>query len=1202
MSFLLFQQNLPFQTMRQYLRYWQPSSTITPEVWATRHAQNLRSGDVLFFLDPIYSPWGDSTSGIGVSEGDSFKVAQACLILKGEGGQLMAINVSGDRYDTQPLEQFLAVQAAIAKSNGGGFYYAVGRRQQDIDDTIDVRLAEMMARYGGSGSRSANQLNLPDPVMTFLTTLGMQMDPGFTESVLDPGQLAFLLFSDKEPPAGTKLPDMREVFVALEGTNERSAGAQETGEVATAAKTNTGERAALYMDLEEKEDDQEATMDAMPMLAKFQKRNPGVDAKDALLGAIVEAAEAAALNNKTPDPGAPGEAITTSQPKPQIKIPMPQIPSMPVPQAPQPQPAAEAPAAPAVPTPPAAAGGGGGRPGILASLGPRNLPPAGGAQPSVPPVPDFEGGMDMPSAESVPTPPAAAPTTAATSELPVPPAPPPPPVEAPAPPPVPSTRPGRLAIKIPVPPSKQPADAGAAPAAAATPPADTAETAPQAAPTPVDAPSTPPAAAAEAGSAPGGPSPWDAPGGDAAQDGSGGPTGFSKLLGSLTQQPPKFAGMDSLAKLGGGGPAPPPVPQDIFGGGEPEPAATPPAPATPAPTAPTAPTIPAPPAAPPAPAAAAADTSTAAPAPEIPAAAPAIDFMGSGLPPAPPADAGMPPLPVSEFTTEIQKPHIEPPSVVRPVEVKGAGSDADAPPSPPQVKISVPKIDPILATFGAEPEEPEPPREVPEPVRIEPPSSIAAVPPRKKRAEGPLGESRISALKDPLNVKSGVAGLVSKLEQQATKASAKLEEQLEEISESLNSAFSSAVEKVRESEKASIEKTNELRTYLTERLQQAMNDVRVDIGQKAVVGRDAIERFVEEGEEAVDEKNKSLTESLNESFEEVRVRAEVLARSFQETSDAQRAKAMADLRQLMESLLNQFTEANEYYSFALDGIIEHVNEQVQDRSKSTAESLRDNYEHLDNQLGQVYDRARKQLDHINQDVLSRLGQSIQAAELDFVTARLDAVQTQLTPQLRTHRDTLRALISEFQSKLISDLEAKAAQIIEEFAPILDDKKQQISDVIVQTSKIRESVEERQRFDADRCDMDFRAFVEDTIEDAKAKFQRTEEQISEMDRSVRVLCDPANIEGDADLLNERESVLERMDAKTSEAAQEIHESLNASVASLEERAKQLQEELISRLEEDAYLVRKSSEQALIRINTAIKDAFTSIQIAQDEQME
>ncbi len=1181
MSFLLFQQNLPFQTMRQYLRYWQPSSTITPEVWATRHAQNLRSGDVLFFLDPIYSPWGDSTSGIGVSEGDSFKVAQACLILKGEGGQLMAINVSGDRYDTQPLEQFLAVQAAIAKSNGGGFYYAVGRRQQDIDDTIDVRLAEMMARYGGSGSRSTNQLNLPDPVMTFLTTLGMQMDPGFTEAVLDPGQLAFLLFSDKEPPAGTKLPDMREVFVALEGTNERSAGAQETGEAATAAKTNTGERAALYMDLEEKEDDQEATMDAMPMLAKFQKRNPGVDAKDALLGAIVEAAEAAALNNKTPDPGAPGEAITTSQPKPQIKIPMPQIPSMPVPQAPQPQPAAEAPAAPAVPAPPAVAGGGGGgRPGILASLGPRTLPPAGGAQPSVPPVPDFEGGMD--SAESMPTPPAPAPTTSATSELPVPPAAPPPPVEAPAPPTVPSTRPGRLAIKIPVPPSKQPADAGATPAAPVTPPAETAETAPQAAPAPVDTPSSQPAAAAEAGASGGGPSPWDTPGGDAAPDG-GGPTGFSKLLGSLTQQPPKFAGMDSLAKLGGGGPAPPPVPQDIFGGA-PEPAV--PSTIPPAATAPPA----------------ADNTATAASASESPAAPPAIDFMGSGLPPAPPADAGMPALPVSEFTTEIQKPHIEPPSVVRPVEVKGAGSDPDAPPSPPQVKISVPKIDPILATFGAEPEEPEPPREVPEPVRIEPPSSIAAVPPRKKRAEGPLGESRISALKDPLNVKSGVAGLVSKLEQQATKASAKLEEQLEQISESLNSEFSSAVEKVRESEKASIEKTNELRTYLTERLQQAMNDVRVDIGQKAVVGRDAIERFVEEGEEAVDEKNKSLTESLNESFEEVRVRAEVLARSFQETSDAQRAKAMADLRQLMESLLNQFTEANEYYSFALDGIIEHVNEQVQDRSKSTAESLRDNYEHLDNQLGQVYDRARKQLDHINQDVLSRLGQSIQAAELDFVTARLDAVQTQLTPQLRTHRDTLRALISEFQSKLISDLETKAAQIIEEFAPILDDKKQQISDVIVQTSKIRESVEERQRFDADRCDMDFRAFVEDTIEDAKAKFQRTEEQISEMDRSVRVLCDPANIEGDADLLNERESVLERMDAKTSEAAQEIHESLNASVASLEERAKQLQEELISRLEEDAYLVRKSSEQALIRINTAIKDAFTSIQIAQDEQME
>ena len=1148
MSFLLFQQNLPFQTVRQFLRYWQPSSTITPETWAQRHTANLRSGDVLFFLDPIYSPWGDSTSGIGVSEGDSFKVAQACLVMKNESGTLTAIMISGDRYEMQPLEQFLAVQAAIAKSNGGGFYYAVGRTQQELDTTGEIKLAETMLRYGGAGPRGSNEMGMPDPLATFLTTLGMQLDAGFTESNLDPGHLAFMLFSDKEPPAGTKLPDMREVFAPAEGTSERDRAEAGSGEsaralsgVGTPLVTNTGERPALYLELEE--DDQSATMDAMPMLAKFQKRaKDGMSdeaAKDALLGAIVEAAEAAA---KPPEPGA------EEAPRPQIKIPVPKIPL----------PAAQnqAPAAPpqpgAHPVSPSGAEAGGSptqnrqQTGTLSSLTARAISP-GPPGPAVPPPPSIDDEGPPPAQPEV--------------------SPPPP-------------RPGRLAIKIPVPPAKTEAPSAPEPQIGSMTPVPDVVSPPLAALTEdtgsygkLDA-NVAPASAGSPASA------WDAPGKDAEPSA---PTGFNKALGSLNQGPGKFSGLDSLSRLGGATGAPPPlVPEDIFGSDEPEP---------------------------PAPAAIAE-----APLPAAPEPAPAASVPGApfSVPPIPSGDS-------TNFTTEISRPAIDfisaaaasaadsekPVPTISPVE---PALDVSPPPTP-QVKISVPqitvpaKIDPILATFGADVDDVEPPARD-EPLRIEPPSSIAAVGPRKKKGEPlPLeGGSRISALKDPLNVKSGVAGLVSKLEQQATKASSRLEQQLEEICDTLNAEFSTAVAQVRDSEKASVEKTNELRTGLSERLQSAMNDVRIKIGDETVVGREAIVRFVEEGKQAVDLKNTTLTESLNESFEEVRVRAEVLARSFQETSDAQRAKAMADLKQLMESLLNQFTEANEYYSFALDGIIEHVNEQVQDRSKSTAESLRANCEHLDNQLGQVYDRARKQLDHINQDVLSRLGQSIQAAELDFVTARLDAVQTQLTPQLRLHRDTLRALISEFQSKLISDLETKGAEIIEEFAPILDDKKQQITDVIGQTSKIRESVEERQRFDADRCDMDFRAFVEDSIEDAKAKFHRTEEQIAEMDRSVRVLCDPANIEGDADLLNERESVLERMDVKTSESAQEIHESLNTSVATLEERAKQLQEELISRLEEDAYLVRKASEQALIRINTSIKEAFTSIQTAQDEQME
>jgi vacuolar-type H+-ATPase subunit E/Vma4 len=84
-------------------------------------------------------------------------------------------------------------------------------------------------------------------------------------------------------------------------------------------------------------------------------------------------------------------------------------------------------------------------------------------------------------------------------------------------------------------------------------------------------------------------------------------------------------------------------------------------------------------------------------------------------------------------------------------------------------------------------------------------------------------------------------------------------------------------------------------------------------------------------------------------------------------------------------------------------------------------------------------------------------------------------------------------------------------------------------------------------------------------------------------------------------NERNTVLARLDEITETSKENVLNTLRSNLAALEERGKLLQEELISSMEEDAYVVRRASEQSLIQIREAIRDSFVAIQTAQDERM-
>jgi len=304
----------------------------------------------------------------------------------------------------------------------------------------------------------------------------------------------------------------------------------------------------------------------------------------------------------------------------------------------------------------------------------------------------------------------------------------------------------------------------------------------------------------------------------------------------------------------------------------------------------------------------------------------------------------------------------------------------------------------------------------------------------------------------------------------------------------------------------------------------------------------------------------------------------------------------------MEKIQTDFEEVATVYQKELTAILDHFKERLSTHTTWVTEGLDNQYRTLDAEMQDLHHRSREQIGHLEKKLNEGLRHSLVESELGIIRVQSTALADNVIPRLREHRETLRALTAEFQKKTTEDLERKGDAKIDQFEPMTSEKKQQLNSLLGETTKIKETIEDRQRREFEDTLDSLCDYIETSVEQAKTMFRETEDRIAEIDKAVRMLADPSSIESDMELLDERNNVLVRMDESTEKYTDEVTNTLRTKVAALEERGKQLQEELISGMEEDAYMVRRSSEQALNRLKDSIKDAFSSIQAAQDAHME
>lgn len=1162
MSLFLSQQKIPFQSVSRYLRAFAPSCEVAPAQWASEHGADLGPGDIVMVFDTILSPWGDSTSGIGVSEEDSFKVACSVLICD-EGNQAKVLVVAPEGYRKLTLQEYLTGEAATAKENSTGFYYAIVRPQTAPNPSVVAQFAAQCS--DGSGRADSGT----DVVYSFFNAAGLMADQ--PSGVLDITALGYLLFLDKEPPAGSRVPDLRGKLHIV-GTDEH----RSTNAATASAETPAVAPAAAPPPL---------PSSGLPKMPSFfsKPKFSSAPLMEAQAEADAHAAAQAPIQSPPASVQAPAASVQATPP------PIPATGSATTP-------GIVAPPVIRKPEPPKR---------VSTPKGTGNMPmPSGGAPPPLPGLLDGSSPWSSPDGKTAGD---------ETSELSL----------------------GNESN------SPEPASASAADGASSSESGFSVDFGSES-----DFESASPSNGGNAGSAATSPTngdnsaadPWglspedlffSQPGGNVTDEASTKRIrpGRGALSGAVPPQGTGLGGdsgasQSSTFSAGGIG-VPPALPQT-----------SPPAPGPSSVEAPAekietpAAKIETPAAKDETPSAkaessegrkvaelesspstnrpmigggvmdwslegqdadavAADDSSTSASAPASgPAAAAAkpeseADENATVFAPKPihvfPISASLPPPPAHSSIVPT-KPAEPDPALALPFVGSEAAVDATGG-SASDAEASTPDADVPTAASGA--------------------LQTGAQPQKKKGEQG--SEAPRPQLKEPPAVKSGVAGLVSKLEQQASKASGKLESQVDEIQNRLGDELRRLLNKVEGAEKRSVKSAEGLRINLTHRMENATSDVKTKVANSALAGADTVRERNETGNAAFEEKQSQLRASLLESFDEVKARAEAVAKTFEESIVEKSVDSEAEIEALRDSIKSQLQELQKTYEQSFQASYDHLKGRFEGINSSVVTSLEGRYDYVQSELTDLHQRCLTQLEHSKTALLRRLSREITVAQSEISKLQSVSLEENVLPQLKQHREELRVITGEFQHKLGKDLEAKADFKVAEFEPILGDKKRKLVDMFDETNKVKDSIQDQLKTGLESTFSDLKEFVQRSIEQAQTVHRQTEDQLIEIDRAVRALADPSSIEGDSELLDERNDVLDKVDEITQSTKDEVLGTLRKLLAGLEEKSKYLQEEMITSMEEDAYIVRRASEQALVAIRDAVNETFVCIQSAQDERM-
>ena len=471
-----------------------------------------------------------------------------------------------------------------------------------------------------------------------------------------------------------------------------------------------------------------------------------------------------------------------------------------------------------------------------------------------------------------------------------------------------------------------------------------------------------------------------------------------------------------------------------------------------------------------------------------------------------------------------------------------------------------------------------------------------------------IGKSGTTALNapetadEPQALLNEMVSLMSKLEQQVSKASKKLASKAEEIELRLNRRVEALLQEAGQENKNIEASILVLCDSLTKQFEQLSEELRLKISDAAASGREAIKLLQGSGQTKLDETHSSVHDALLFACNNFCATTEASAKASEEQLHTIVGNRMEELESVVKSILNHLDSIAGEFEAGIGQRFTRFTERMGDEANALINSVDRNVRSITEEIDGSLDRASNKLNASRKDFEQTIEHTISTAKLSISHSSRTLSVDEFLPKLKERRQIVAGMAGEMAKAFIDQASSQILSQIIGLENSLASAQQQLKSLFEECLDRIDTVGRLEQAGLEDLFKDAGGNIEKNTANVLSMIDGAEQRIHDIETTCKKLAETSSLEADPYLSEERNQTFAKVQSLKAQVKSELDKSLDLSCAKLEQLGQAIQSHLSGRRLEQTQAVREACDDGLNRIREAIQEAFHSIQAAREQYME
>ncbi len=455
---------------------------------------------------------------------------------------------------------------------------------------------------------------------------------------------------------------------------------------------------------------------------------------------------------------------------------------------------------------------------------------------------------------------------------------------------------------------------------------------------------------------------------------------------------------------------------------------------------------------------------------------------------------------------------------------------------------------------------------------------------------------------EPKLVMNEMATLMSKLEQQVSKAAKRLGNRSDELRQRLNAQVEQMVEEASQIEKQSEVTASSLADRLNSQLDVVAEEVRTKVLETTSYASDSFKRTLGKSHSDIEDDRAHLFDSLSDLCKEFRNETESLSKKTEFKLQALIGQKTRELKGMIDVICDAMDDGEHSYAAALQVRFDRFNERMTEEVNSMVTSLERNVRSMTEEIEAARDRAHEKLSASNSDFQQTVNHTVRTAELGLGQKTRTLLTSVILPREKEHRAILQTMSLEMRKQFIEDSSNQSRGQLQGLQSSLSAAREQLQELVEECMSSIDSVGKGQQSGLEEIFRGTSDRIERATNRAARVLQEGEKEINASETICKRLAETSTVEAEPELNEERNAAVSKLQQLKLQAGHELENTIERGCDRLERLSEDMNSELTAKRVELSNGVRDTAEQGLAKVREALHEAFQAIQAAREKYMD